>query len=152
MVGKDKCSYDGCKSKRGIVNGYCRVHHWHSDPPSSPTNQNIKNKELNKQLEAMMITIKGLQRETLELNNQLSVQGDQNKELKDENLALKKENGDLKQRINLNFLAADKQNQHGRLENVRIRNYPEVAERKKDHKQAVKAVTESAAKMGVTVS
>ena len=152
MTGNNRCRYEGCKSERGIIDGYCRVHHWHTDPPKSPRNEGvIKNKELNKQLESMTIFIKGLQRETLELNNQLCVQFEENKLLKEENEALSRENGDLKQRINLNFLATDSQNQYGRKESVRIRNYPEAADRKKDNETALEAVIDTASKMGVTI-
>ena len=151
MPQNSRCRFEGCKSKRGIIDGYCRVHHWHADPPKSPKNDAVKNKELNKQLESMAVMIKGLQRETLELNNQLYVQSEENKILKDENETLRRENGDLKQRINMNFLATDSQNQYGRKESARIRNYPEATDRKKDNETAMKAVIDTASKMGVTI-
>ena len=150
MAGQ-KCHYEGCNSKRGILDGFCRVHHWRADPPKSPPNQGVKNKELSKQLEAMLTVINGLQRETLELNNQLSAQDEKMKKLEIENHELKIENGDLKQRVNLNFLATVAQNQYGRKECANLNNKPEASERKQDNKVAVEAVIEAAAKIGVDV-
>ena len=150
MVGQ-KCRFVGCNSKRGILDGFCRVHHWRADPPKSPPNQGVKNRELNKQLESMQTIINGLQRETLELTNQVCAQADEIKDLKSDNNRLTIENGDLKQKINLNFLATVAQNQYERKDCANLNNKPEAAERKKDNEVAVDAVIEAAAKMGVTV-
>ena len=64
---------------------------------------------------------------------------------------LTKENADLKQKVNLNFLANDSINQHGRKENIRIHNEPEAENREDDRKTARVAVTKTAEALGIEV-
>ena len=75
----------------------------------------------------MQTLINGLQQETLELTNQLEAATMKMEKYAEENDLLRRENSDLKQKINNNFLANDNQNQYGRKECAKIRNYPEAA-------------------------
>ena len=152
------CHYVGCNTRRGLLNGYCRVHKWHANPPKSLANKNVKNEALNKQLGAMQTSIEGLQQESLELTNIVEAQAEEIRKLKADKEYLLKENGDLKQKVNKNFLATDGQNAYGRKDCGKVRNAPEApqsgnkkADRIKDNEHAVKAVIETAEKMGVTI-
>ena len=103
------CRYIGCKNKRGVVAGYCRVHHSQANPPTlSPSkNEGLKNEVLCKKLDQMLVRIHHLENENVALTNLVSEHKDVMDVLSKENAELKLENGDLKQKINLNFLAND---------------------------------------------
>ena len=115
------CRYKGCKARRGLTDGYCRVHQSQVHTPTSPSSKNdgIKYEALSKKLDQMATMIAQLQEENVTLTNIVSEQSDKVE-------FLTKENADLKQKVNLNFLANDSINQHGRKENIRIHNEPEA--------------------------
>ena len=148
------CKQDGCNSKRGLVSGYCRVHKSQANPPpSSPSkNSGIKNDAINKKLEEMERIIHQLRQENVELTNVVGEQSDKIDHQKQENDALKLLIGDLKKKINLNFLSADGLNQYGRKECARLLNSEEGSERKKDNENAVKAVKAAAQTLGIEIA
>ena len=148
------CKYNGCYSSRGLLNGYCRIHKSHADPPTSPSikNRGIKNEAITSELEKMMRMIHHLQKENVQLTNVVDEQNDSIDKLQVENQKLKIENGDLKKRINLNFLSADGLNQYGRKECARLLNSEEGSERKQDNENAVKAVKAAAQTIGIELA
>lgn len=155
------CKQDGCNSKRGLVSGYCRIHKSQANPPAcSPSKNNgIRNDAINKKLEEMALSIHQLRQENVELTNVVAEQSDKIDHLEDvvnqqkkENDALIIENGDLKKRVNLNFLSADGLNQYGRKECARLLNAEEGSERKKDNENAIKAVKAAAQTLGIQVA
>ena len=127
-----KCKAKDCKRKRAIEEGYCRTHGYlrpsqRNDgvaddatatvPPVQISND-IK-QELQKIYSQLKNIENGLRYEVNSLNNQVD-------ELTTENDNLKREVLDLQKKTNTNFFLHDAHNQHGRLENFRLHNEPEV--------------------------
>ena len=133
------CLANGCRSNRGLVDGYCRVHYGRKSlsTPSQLTNEpsaaafskakkgSCTNSDLKMELEKISRSMndvlqymKQLEKENIEMTNELF-------DLHNTTDKLKEENALLKSKCNLNFIAADKLNQYGRKESFRAVNVRE---------------------------
>lgn len=127
-----QCAFESCTARNGILDGYCRTHRKRgvgNKSPASTSTTTSTSSAVHPDLQAWMERMETkmdnmlstLQFEVTQLNNQVD-------ELKTENSELKTEIKNIKVRQNVQFFAADAHNQHGRHENFRIYNIPEVAE------------------------
>ena len=80
---------------------------------------------MNKKMDDMFSRMKQLKKENVAMTNEIC-------DLHNEVETLQTENKNLKVKCNLNFLAADSQNQYGRKESFRAINVPEPSDVKDD--------------------
>ena len=127
-----KCKFNGCRRKKGLVEGLC---HFHTGCDLQTTSANkfslsnhasskgVTNEDLmaliNEKFDGLNVIIQQLQTENLKLSNHMY-------ELEEHVDNLNKENSVLRSAINKRFIAHDALNQHGRHVNMRLINIPEV--------------------------
>ena len=90
---------------RGIVNGYLSG----TQVTCNPSTKSLKQKQRNQKwcYQQKSLIILHLKSENVELTNVFSELGDKIDQHEEENEKLKELNGDLKQKVNLNFLFAE---------------------------------------------
>ena len=152
------CKFKGCNRKRGIVEGYCRIHHGrellsanedttpksHSNSRGGVTNEDLK-ALINEKFDGLNAIVQQLQTENLQLSNQVY-------ELEENVDKLTTENSDLRCAINKHFIAQDALNQHGRHVNGRFLNIPEVKLAKGEKEDCITPLIAVAQKMNVSLS
>ena len=151
------CKFKDCKRKRGLTDGYCKIHVGRGQlKPStddvalneqSTTSKRVTNEDLkdliHEKFDSLNAIIQQLQAENVELCNQVD-------ELEGDVIKLTKENADLKSAVNKRYIAHDALNQHGRHVNARFLNIAESTSNvKEDCTEHVIAV---AKKMNVIVT
>ena len=123
-----KCKFNGCKRKKGLVEGLCQIHTGRDLQTASANNNALSNHAssrgvtyedlrtlINEKFDGLSEIIKQLQTENLQLSNHVY-------ELEEHADKLAKENSNLKSAVNKRFIAHDALNQYGRHVNAKLIN------------------------------
>ena len=157
VFNKMRCKFNGCNRKRGLVEGYCRIHlgrdllsaSSNNAVKTHSSNKGVTNEDLmaliNEKFDGLNAIVQQLQTENLQLSNQVY-------ELEDNIEKLASENSDLKTALNKRFFAEDALNQYGRHVNARVINIPEVKLGPKEKEDCAAKIIAVAEKMNVNLT
>ena len=155
------CKVSGCLSENGVIDGYCRTHAGRAVSDCDPlkispfkhgalSKDNCSNKELKRELERTNSRMDAFVKTMIQLQNENTALVNEVAELKEALTDAKTENEKIKARVNLNFSAIEQQNNYGRKESLKIRNFPEAADPKTE--DVFNAVKKVATDLGIDVT